>query len=389
MILHIDMDAFYASVEQADNPSLKGRPVIVGGIGERGVVSAASYEVREYGVHSAMPVYKARRLCPEAVFLPVRIERYKQVSRIVMKALHEFTPFVEQVSIDEAFLDITGTERLWGKPEKIGRLIKTEIKERTGLACSVGIAPLKFLAKFASDRDKPDGLVIIEPDEVMDVIKGLPVEKVPGVGRKTATLLHSKGIWLLGDIGGTPSDDLVRITGAFGKRLIQFSRGIDTSSVSSSSEVKSVSCEDTFDRDTDDMGFLKMRLMAQAEETAHRLRIKGVKGYSVILKVKKPDFTQLTRQVTLSDPTDSSQVIYENGCLLIDRLRPLGKIRLVGIGVSHLLRCRDLPEQMDLFSKGEREKRTWNEIDKAMDFIRGRFGKDAIKRAGVMKEKDP
>ncbi|MDO9264583.1 MAG: DNA polymerase IV, partial [Desulfosalsimonadaceae bacterium] len=290
MILHIDMDAFFASVEQLDNPELAGKCVIVGGGTNRGVVAASSYEARKFGVYSAMPIFQARQKCPQGIFVPPRRHRYQEVSKIIMSLLTSFSPLVEPVSIDEAFVDITGCEKILGSPLEIGRKIKQKIRETVGLTCSVGIAPLKFLAKIASDMDKPDGLTIIPPEEVGRFIQVLPVRKVPGVGANTEKTLERMGIKTLGDVGAYSEKQLLDQLGKFGKRIFELANGIDRSSVTVDRPVKSASCEETLATDTRDKALLKRHLLAQSEDVGRQLRGHGLKAKPVTLKIKYSDF---------------------------------------------------------------------------------------------------
>ncbi|MBW2609027.1 MAG: DNA polymerase IV [Deltaproteobacteria bacterium] len=389
IIFHIDMDAFYASIEQSDNPTLRGRPVVVGGTSNRGVVSAASYEARRYGVRSAMPIFQARQKCPDAIFLSVRMERYKEVSRHIMNILESFSPLIEQVSIDEAYIDLTGTDRLLEAPEEVALMLKQRIKEETSLTCSIGIAPNKFLAKISSDMNKPDGLTIISVDDVPRFIDDLPIEKVPGVGGKTVQILHDIGVSNLVDIKRLEDRLLIKKTGKFGKRLIQLSRGIDESPVAPYTESKSISSEDTFTADTNDMTILKEQLLVQAEIVGRRLREKGFKGTTVTLKMKRADFKQMTRSVTLDEPTYSSQSIYEHGLKLLETIDTSNKYRLIGIGVSNLATTDKLSKQLNLFDNIEQRGERWENAEKAMDTIQDKFGRDAIKRGRLLHKNDP
>ena len=384
VILHIDMDAFYASVEQLDNPSLKGRPVIVGGTSNRGVVSAASYEARRFGVRSAMPIFQARQRCPEGIFMPVRMQRYKEVSKRVIDILKGFSPLVEQVSIDEAYVDSSGADRLFGPSEEIGQKIKKNIKDATSLTCSIGIAPNKFLAKIASDLDKPDGLTIIHPDDVPRFIQDLAIEKVPGVGKKTVQTLHEMGVLTLGDVQRLKDDLLLKKTGKFGKRLLELSRGIDDSPVVPFIEAKSISSEETLPEDTNDPDRLKRRLLIQSEIVGRRLRGAGLEGSTVTLKLKRSDFKQMTRSVTLDRPTHSSNTIYEQGLRLLEHFDLSSKFRLIGIGLSSLLPAKAAQRQLDLFEEIDYPEKPWEDAEKAMDTIKERFGGNAIKRGGMM-----
>ncbi len=263
-ILHVDMDAFYASVEQVDQPDLQGKPVIIGK-GKRGVVSAASYEARKFGVHSAMPIFEARRLCPKGVFLPVRMSRYREVSRMIMAILGSYTPLMEKASVDEAFLDVTGTERLFGTPVQVAESIKSRIRKETGLTCSIGVAPNKFLAKIASDLEKPDGLTVIPHEKVKDFLRYLPVQKIPGVGSRTLDLLKGLGVVYAADILRIPEDFLIRKLGKAGYELIDRARGMDDSPVIPASEPKSFSAEHTLSDDTCDQ-----------VDVRHKVRLIGV-----------------------------------------------------------------------------------------------------------------
>ena len=385
VILHIDMDAFYASVEQMDHPALKGKPVIVGGSSNRGVVCAASYEARKFGVRSAMPIFQARKKCPSGIYLPVRMARYQEVSGEVMDILAEFSPLVEQVSVDEAYMDISGIDRAMGSPTKTGLRIKRSIWEATSLTCSIGIAPNKFLAKIASDLEKPDGLTLIEPEEVLPFIASLPIRKVPGVGEKTVGRLGELGIHVLGDVKKIGESLLLERIGKFGSRLLDLSKGIDESSVVPYKEPKSISSEETLGKDTNDMDVLKKVLLMQSELVGRRARAKGLMGTTVTLKLKRADFRQMTRSVTIEEPTSSSNAIYEQAVELLERVK-VSKYRLIGVGLSNLVSTEDSLKQLNLFRGVDRTKKPWTEAEKAMDAIKERFGGDAIKRGGLLKD---
>jgi len=376
-ILHLDMDAFFASVEQHDDPSLAGRPVIIG-CDPRGVVSAASYEARTFGVRSAMPVVEARRRCPQGVFLPGNRRRYVEVSRLVMATLAEVSPLVEPASIDEAYVDITGTETLFGPPDVLGRRLKTLIREATGLSCSVGIAPVKFLAKIASDYDKPDGLTVIEPDRTAAFLVDLPVGKIPGVGKRGRAALASLGIRVVGDVLHYPPDFFERHFGKWGLELVERANGRGSAVVRTDREIKSSSAENTFAADTADRETLLAWLLLQAERVGRDLRQEGLRGRTVTLKLKFGDFRQITRSRTLAEPTDSDAVIFETAVALLaaeDLPRP---VRLIGVGVSHF---GDTPRQLSLFEHpDEKARQRAGRIDAALDAIRGRFGREAIIR---------
>jgi DNA polymerase-4 len=384
-ILHIDMDAFYASIEQRDNPSLKGQPVIVGGDAEkRGVVSAASYEARAFGVHSAMPASQARRLCPQGVFLPVRMERYREISGQIFEVFQMYTPLIEPLSLDESFLDVTGCESLFGPAPKMAGEIKRKILVRTGLTASAGIAPNKFLAKIASDWRKPDGLVEIKPDEVGAFLENLPISKLWGVGKSTEEILKGMGILRAGQLAQYPPEGIEKKLGKFGLELLALARGEDTRPVVPHEEAKSLSQEQTFTPDLQDRQLMEQILLDQAEQVGWELRKQKLKGQTVHLKVRYPDFTLITRSQTLSLPTDVGMEIYRTAVKLLEKTEVLArKARLLGVGVSNL-RHRDAPLQRGLFdSYREKEEKSLEAVDK----IWNKFGPEAIKRASLLERK--
>ncbi len=388
MILHIDMDAFYASVEQLDNPNLKGKCVIVGGSSKRGVVSAASYEARKLGIHSAMPIFKARKKCPDGVFLWPRMARYKEISKTIMAFLTTFSPLVEQVSIDEAYLDITGTLRLMGNPVDIGMNIKRKIKDTVNLTCSVGIAPNKFLAKIASDMDKPDGIFIITPKETGAFIETLPIKKVPGVGKKTEKTLELLGIHTLGQVNGFSKKVLISKLGKYGQRLIELASSEDHSQVIPSSVRSSVSSETTLQEDTKDETLLKKQLLLQAEDVGQQLRNLDKKARTIIIKIKFSDFKQITRSKTFKTHTNTTKTIYKEAKKLFETCKITKKIRLIGVGVSGFS-DKSIPIQQDLFKGKIGKNDDWDRVDKAMDNINKKFGKGAIERAVLKKDQSP
>lgn len=385
MIMHIDMDAFFASVEQLDNPDLAEKPVIVGGSSNRGVVSAASYEARKFGVRSAMPMYEARRKCPRGVFVPPRRRRYQEISKTIMALLDRFSPLVEPVSIDEAFVDITGCEKIFGGPLEIGRNIKAAVRESTGLTCSVGIAPLKFLAKIASDMNKPDGLTMISPEAAPDVIRGLPVRKVPGVGENTEKMLERMGIRTLGDVGAYSEKQLLDRLGKFGHRIFELANGIDRRPVTPDRPVKSVSSEETLETDTLDKALLKRRLLSQAEEVGRQLRGCGLRAKTIVIKIKYLDFIQKTHQATLPRPTFSSEKIYQSAVRLLDACNLDRPVRLIGVGASDLSE-KERPIQMELFGTPDAATDKWEKLDAAVDAISAKFGKNAVIKAGLTED---
>jgi DNA polymerase IV len=385
MILHLDMDAFFASVEQLDDPFLKGKPVIVGRSSARGVVAAASYEARKYGVASAMPVFEAKRKCPQGIIVPGRMERYKEISAEIISLLREFSPLVEQVSIDEAYLDISGCESIFGPPEKIGMEIKKKIKEMVNLGCSVGIAPVKFLAKIASDIKKPDGLTVIEKEDVEEFIDNLDIRKVPGVGKSMTRQLDTLGIGLLGDVKKYSETKLVERLGKYGRRLIAFSYGIDNSPVTPTHHAKSISAENTLSSDTMDKDTLRIYLLQHAERVGRQLRRQKVRAGTVILKIKTSDFKLATRRLSVKEPTQSTEMIYQKALTLLENFRLEKKVRLIGVGVSGLL-PEGRPVQMDLFEKNGRRSSGWEKVDRAIDGIVEKYGSNVVKRASVYKK---
>ena len=384
IVLHIDMDAFYASVEQLDHPELRGKPVIVGGSSNRGVVSAASYEARKFGVRSAMPIFQAKKRCPQGIFVPVRMHRYKEMSNQVMEILEKYSPIVEQVSIDEAYLDLTGLERLHGSPEQIARRIKEEIRRVTSLSCSVGIAPNKFLAKVASETNKPDGLTIIASRDAATVAHSLPVGKVPGVGKKTVDRLEKLRVLTLGDLFTQRETVLLKTVGKFAYTLLEFARGRDDSSVVPHTDAKSISSEETFEENTNDFEVLKKELLAQAEEVGRRLRRNELKGSTVTLKLRRADFVRITRSISFSEATDSTEAIFEWALTLLEAVDLSEKFRLIGIAVSGFGAGQGRATQLNLFARENGRHHSWRDVEKAMDSITEKFGRQAIKRGSLI-----
>ncbi len=380
-ILHVDLDAFFAAVEQRDRPELRGKPVVVGGGGpnDRGVVSAASYEARRYGVRSAMPLRTAARLCPELVFVPVDGRKYSGVSREVMVVLRRYTPAVEQISIDEAFLDVAGSESLHGTPEAMARSIKRAIADELELTASVGVAATKLVAKVASDLQKPDGLVVVAPGTEAEFLAPLPISRLWGVGEKTAARLSEFGVRTIGDLAALPEDLLARRFGRQGPLLAQRARGIDTSPVSSADPARSVSHEHTFHVDTTDPEVLERTLLSLSEGVAGRLRAGGVKARTIVVKVRDSSFATVSRQRTLPEPTDQTEVVFEAARELArPQLRGV-RVRLLGVAASHLGES----DQMALFSAEDERKR---KATAAADAIRRRYGAKAIRRARLLRD---
>jgi nucleotidyltransferase/DNA polymerase involved in DNA repair len=378
------MDAFFASVEQLDNPELRGKPIAVGGPSEgRGVVSAASYEARAFGVHSAMPMGRAQACCPHLIVLPGRMERYQEVSGQIMEVFHRFSPLVEPLSVDEAFLDITGSQRLLGSPEEIGPAIKKAIREEIGLTASVGIAPTKFMAKIASDLEKPDGLVIIHEEEMLDRLAALPVGKLWGVGPKMEGILHQNGIRSVADLRGWPQAALQKRWGETGDHLYRLSHGLDFREVEVESEVKSVSHETTFHEDIDDLEELKGELRYLADKVAYRMRAQGVEGRVVFIKVRYADFSTVTRRVTLKSPSALAAVMMNEGVRLLEEKTDAGAraVRLIGIGMGNLSEEGRSVQTSLFLREGEPDRDKQEAIERATDAIKNRMGKHAIGRA--------
>jgi len=355
--------------------------VIVGGA-RRGVVSAASYEARAFGVHSAMPIFKARKLCPHGVFLPVGMRRYQEISSRVMTLLGQFSPLLEQVSIDEAFLDVTGARRLKGDPVDIAREIKRRVRQEIGITCSVGVAPNKFLAKIASDLDKPDGLTVIAPEDAPGFIAQLPISKIPGVGEKSVKKLKTLGVEKVGDVLKLPGDVILKRFGKYGWRLIELAQGIDDRQVVTEHQVKSVSAERTFSEDTKDRSELRAWLLKEAEEVGERMRAKGLRGKTVNLKIKTDEFKILTRSLTLDHVTDVTLEIYEAAANMLDRLTLSRPIRLIGVGVSSL--DEQGAAQLSLWEELGAETAKRAKVDRAVDQVKGLYGQNSIRRGSLV-----
>jgi DNA polymerase-4 len=385
-ILHLDIDAFYPAVEVLDNPRLKGKAVIVGGTSPRGVVSSASYEARKFGVQSAQPMATAQRLCPRGIFLPVRMARYKEVSSQVFEIFHRFTPLVEPVSIDEAFLDVTGSTRLFGAPQEVAATIKGVVRKETGLTISAGLAPSKFVAKIASDLDKPDGLTVAAPEKVGAFLDPLPIDKMWGVGKQTQERLHRLGIQTIGDLARFPAGVLKKRFGKHGTKMHQLALGIDDRDVVPWSEAKSVGHEETFSQDILEGETARRELLFLAHKVARRLRRKGVSGKTVTLKVKYADFVQITRSATLPALTDDGQTIFFAICGLMEKT-DVGKrpVRLLGISVSQLAASGASGEQLSLFVEEAAALKRKN-LNEAIDSVSERFGEDALRPATFLAE---
>jgi len=373
------MDAFYASIEQRDRPETRGRPVIVGADPRgRGVVSAASYEARRFGVHSAMPIGRAFRLCPEGVFLPVDMGKYADVSREIMAVLAGFTPLIEPLSIDEAFLDVTASRALHGDGAAIAREIKAQIRARVSLQASVGVASNKFVAKVASDLRKPDGLVVVEPGGEAEFLAPLPVSRLWGVGRVTGAELEGMGIRTIGQLALTPAANLVARFGKHGPDLLALARGHDDRAVEPDAQPKSMGAEETFERDTRDVELLRATLRGQSERVARELRAEGYAGRTVTLKLRFADFSTITRAHT-DDPTQDGLAIFRRADALFGRVRLAQAVRLIGLSVSGLGLAGE--GQLSLLDPDALRR---ERLARAVDRLAARFGETAVRPASLM-----
>jgi nucleotidyltransferase/DNA polymerase involved in DNA repair len=387
VILHVDMDAFYASIEQLDDPALKGRPVIVGadprqGLG-RGVVAACSYEARKFGVRSALPISRAWKLCPEGAYVRPRMDRYVEVSHEVMEVLRRFTNLVEPLSIDEAFLDVTGSTTLFGAPIQIARAVKKQIRETTGLTASAGVAPNKFLAKIASDLKKPDGLVVVEPGEVAAFLGALPISRLWGVGPKTEVRLREMGLHTIGAVRSRSEEELTQTLGAnLGAHLYHLAMGDDDRPVIPNWEPKSISNETTFEEDTRDRDLLVKTIRRLAESVGRRLRRENYRARKVTLKVRLEPFETHTRQVSVKQPIDTDEEIIRLALSLFDQFSLERRIRLIGVGTGDIVRPGEGPTQLGLFDEPKKQ----SAIDRTVDAIREKFGEDMIQRGRVRSE---
>ncbi len=380
-ILHVDMDAFYASVAERDDPTLKGKPVVVG-MGARGVVSSANYEARKFGVRSAMPLGQARRLAPHAIFVPVNMERNAEISRHIMEIFHSFTPLVEPLSLDEAFLDVTGSQRLHGDGRVIAAKIRARVESEEGITCSVGIAPSKFIAKLASTYAKPNGMLEIEQSRILEFLHPLPVSAMWGVGPKTNEELQRIGLTKIGDIAQTPRATLIRALGqSAGETLYELAWGRDYRSVTTDEPDKSIGAEETFLIDLDNHEEILRELLRMVERASHRLRDRGLVSKTIAIKIRFADFTTISRSKTVPLPISGVQECYEvvrnlYKALKLDRAR----IRLVGVSLENLSDGTGSPQQLLL---GEREK-GWREATAAMDAATKRFGRGSVRPARLV-----
>lgn len=403
-IMHVDMDAFFASVEQLDHPDYKGHPVIVGGLSSRGVVATASYEARKFGVHSAMPISRAKKLCPHGIYVYPNMARYKEISQIIHKVMEEFTPIIEPLSLDEAFLDVTGITHKFTGPKALGRAIKDRVFEETGLIISAGLAPNKFLAKLASDLDKPDGLVVIPYGKEYESLANLPIKRIWGVGPSTERRLKDGGFSFIKDIQALPDETaLVPYVGNQARRVWELARGIDERPVETDRQIQSVGNEETYEYDVEDPAAIDLELHYFANRVAKRLRKYGLMGHTVSIKVRYKDFKTVSRQKRLDSSTDQERVIYDTSVLLWNKLMrdalsakqeerevmgatprpkfdnsilevPVKPIRLLGVTVSGL--STEGIVQDDLFSIGADEKD--EKLSTVLDSLSYKFGEGAI-----------
>jgi DNA polymerase-4 len=378
-ILHVDMDAFFASVAERDNPELKGKAVVIG-MGARGVVSAANYEARKFGIHSAMPVGRARRLAPHAIFLPVDMARYQEVSEHVMEIFHSFTPWVEPISLDEAFLDVTGSQKLLGTGREIAVAIRKKVEEQEGITCSVGIAPSKFIAKLASANCKPNGMLEITSDRILTFLHPLPIQAMWGVGPKTAEVLERLGLRTIEDIAKLPRATLIRALGeANGASLYELAWGRDYRDVTPEEPDRSISAAETFAQDLDNPEEILTEFLRLTERATARLRDRDLFAKTISIKVRFADFSTINRSKTLPLPIDSTHDVYEVVKGLYQALRiERARLRLVGVSLENL--SQGAPHQMML---GEREV-GWRQAEGAIDQARARFGKGSVRPARLI-----
>ncbi|ASW56043.1 DNA polymerase IV [Plantactinospora sp. KBS50] len=385
-ILHVDMDAFYASVEVRRRPGLRGQPVVVGGLGPRGVVSSASYEARTYGVRSAMPMLRARALCPGGVFLAPDFDAYTAASRAVMQIFRDVTPLVEPLSLDEAFLDVAGARRLLGRPTGIAQAIRARVAEQEGLTCSVGVAPTKFVAKLGSALAKPDGMLVVPADRVLEFLHPLPVDALWGVGERAAEALRRLGLSTVADLAAAQHGLLRSAVGeAAAHHLHELACGRDPRRVTPEQVEKSIGAEVTFDTDVADPATIRRALLALAEKVGMRLRRAGQVGRTVSIKVRLTDFRTLTRSRTHQVPTDVAREVFETAWALFSALRPGDRIRLIGIRVEGLAAAAGTPRQAVLGAP----EYGWREAEAAVDAATARFGRSVVRPASLLDPAEP
>lgn len=375
------MDAFFVSVELLDRPEFIGLPSVAAHDGPRSVISSASYEARALGIRSAMPLSAAKRLCPDVVVLGLSFEKYRKYSQQVMAIFNEFTPLVEPLSIDEAFLDVSGSVKLFGSPEEIARQIRHRVLEETGLPCSVGVASTKFVAKIASGKAKPNGLLVVPHEKTLEFLHPLPIESLWGVGRKTAEVLHKRGLHTVADVAASPPASLIAALGqASGSHIYELAWGRDTRTVVTERVEKSIGREQTFNADITDLEYMKATLLGQAEHVGRTLRSQGIEARTIGLKVTFSDFEQLTRSRTLVEPTSVSREIHRTVCELLDELRIGGRaMRLIGVRAASLV--EEGAAQLSLWDD---EDDAWRDAEKAMDAVEARFGPDSLRPASLL-----
>jgi DNA polymerase-4 len=385
IIMHVDMDAFYASVELRSRPELRGTPVIVGG-SHRGVVLSASYQARAAGVRSGMPSSRARRLCPAATFISPNFDEYTEVSRAIVSVFESVTAVVESASIDEAYLDVTGSLRRLGSPASIAEYIRAVVADEQQITCSVGIGPTKFIAKVASRAAKPDGVCEVPPDGVVAFLHPLPVEAMWGIGQSTADKLHRMGLFTVGDLAATPRDTLRHAFGPHaGIMLAELAWGRDARRVTPSERERSVGSQETFGADTDDPEVVKRELLRMAARTASRLRKARMLGRTVAISIRFANFATVTRSATMSSPTDVTDEIYGQAVALYDRLgASRARVRRVGVRVENLVPAERAYRQPELTAP----ERGWREAEQAIDLAVGRFGPAAVQRAALTRHRD-
>lgn len=388
--MHVDMDAFFASIEQLDHPEYKGHPVIVGGLSSRGVVATCSYEARKFGVHSAMPISRAKKLCPDGVYVYPRMDRYKEVSHQIFSIMKEFTPHIEPLSIDEAFLEVSGMSTMYSGPKALGRAIKDRVFEETGLIISAGLAPNKFLAKLASDLDKPDGLVVIPYGREKEILAPLPIKRIWGVGPHTEKRLKAGGFHLMRHIQALPDErSLIPIVGNQARRIWELANGIDERPVETDRKIQSIGAEETYEEDLVDASAIELEFRYFANRLSKRLRKRNLLGHTVSIKVRYDDFTTVSRQKRLDSPSDHEHVFFETALLLWNKLMqdttteqpkgtifiaPPGPIRLLGLTVSGL--DEEVPMQDSLFESPRNE--TENKLAGVLDSLESKFGETAV-----------
>ena len=385
-IMHVDMDAFFASIEQLDHPEYKGHPVIVGGLSSRGVVATCSYEARKFGVHSAMPISRAKKLCPDGIYVYPRMDRYKEVSHQIFSIMKEFTPHIEPLSIDEAFLEVSGMSTMYSGPKALGRAIKDRVFEETGLIISAGLAPNKFLAKLASDLDKPDGLVVIPYGREKEILAPLPIKRIWGVGPRTEKILKTGGFHLMRHIQALPDESsLIPLVGNQARRIWELANGIDDRPVETDRKIQSIGAEETYEEDLTDGSAIELEFRYFANRLSKRLRKRNLLGHTVSIKVRYDDFTTASRQKRLDTPSDHEHVFFETALLLWNKLMqdktsgltfmdPPGPIRLLGLTVSGL--DEEVPMQDSLFESPQDE--TEDKLASVLDSLESKFGETAV-----------